>query len=201
MSQSQEEKEAFDSKGITIYGASSPLIPQAYLDAAREAGAELARRGVNVICGGGRAGIMAAAIEGALDAGGTATGVLPEFMIRKGWQHPRLSRMEVTDGMHERKELMARLSRGVIAMPGGVGTLEELLEIITWRQLGLYKGNIVILNVDGYYDPLLAMLQRTIDQHFMNADHATLWQVATDPSEAVELVLQPPLDCSYTQKL
>lgn len=189
-------------KGVTIYGASSQLIPATYLEAAREVGRLLAGRGVEVICGGGRAGIMAAAIEGALEAGGSATGVLPRFMIEKGWQHSSLTHMEVTPDMHSRKELMASKSRGVIAMPGGVGTLEELLEIITWRQLGLYHGNIVILNIDGYYEPLLAMLQRTIDQHFMNPDHATLWHVATTPAEAVSAVLDMPVnDHPYTQKL
>lgn len=189
-------------KGVTIYGASSQLIPVEYLDAGRLVGRLLADRGVDVICGGGRAGIMAAAIEGALEVGGTATGILPRFMIEKGWQHPSLTKMVETPDMHSRKELMASMSRGVIAMPGGVGTLEELLEIITWRQLGLYHGNIVILNIKGYYDPLLAMLQRTIDQHFMNPDHATLWQVATTPAQAVSLVLDTPVnDHPYTQKL
>lgn len=161
-------------KGITIYGASSPAIDRQYLDAARRAGELLGEAGVDLICGGGRTGIMAAAIDGALSAGGTATGVLPAFMVERSWQHTGLTRMEVTPDMHSRKELMASLSRGVIAMPGGVGTLEELLEIITWRQLGLYQGNIVILNTGGYYDPLIAMLSRSIEQRFMNPDHATL---------------------------
>ena len=189
-------------RGITIYGASSPRIPAVYLDAARRVGHRLGEAGVELICGGGRTGVMASAIEGALEAGGKAVGVLPDFMVERSWQHPGLTRMEVTRDMHSRKELMARLSRGVNAMPGGVGTLEELLEIITWRQLGLYRGNIVILNINGYYDPLLEMLGRTIEQHFMNPDHATLWMVSGDADEAVDKVLGQPIDeRPFSQKI
>lgn len=188
-------------KGVTIYGASSPAIAGKYLSAAYEVGRRLGERGIELICGGGRSGVMAAAIDGVLSAGGRATGVLPQFMIDRGWEHESLSRMEITPDMHSRKELMATLSSGVIAMAGGVGTLEELLEIITWRQLGLYHGNIVILNTDGYYDPLLEMLSRTIEQHFMNEDHATLWSVAETPAEAIELVTRQPEEREYTQKL
>ena len=88
--------------------------------------------------------------------------------------------------MHRRKQTMASMSRAVIALPGGIGTLEELLEIITWRQLGLYNGNITILNTAGYYDPLIAMLERTIDQHFMRQGSHNLWHLASTPEEAVE---------------
>lgn len=189
-------------QGVTIYGASSPNIPACYLEAAHRVGLRLAEAGIDLICGGGRTGVMAAAIDGALEGGGNAVGVLPRFMVERSWQHPGLTHMEVTSDMHSRKELMARRSRGVIAMPGGVGTLEELLEIITWRQLGLYQGNIVILNTDGYYDPLLGMLGRTIEQHFMNPDHATLWMVAGTADEAVEKVLGTPVtERPFSQKI
>lgn len=189
-------------QAVTLYGASSSRIDRKYLDAAHQVGSLLAKAGVGLVCGGGRTGVMGAAIEGATEAGGVAVGVLPDFMVERGWQHPRLTRMEITPDMHSRKELMARLSRGVIAMPGGVGTLEELLEIITWHQLGLYNGNVVILNIDGYYDPLLLMLERSIECHFMNPDHASLWHVATTPAEAVDIVLNMPVtDRPFTQKI
>lgn len=187
---------------VTLYGASSPRIDRIYLEAARQVGSLLARAGVELVCGGGRTGVMGSAIEGAVEAGGIAVGVLPAFMVEKGWQHPQLTRMEITPDMHSRKELMAKLSRGVIAMPGGVGTLEELLEIITWHQLGLYNGNIVILNIAGYYDPLLLMLRRSIECHFMNPDHATLWNVATTPAEAIDIVLNTPVvERPFSQKI
>ncbi len=189
-------------KGITIYGASSHGIAVEYLDAARMVGRLLAEAGVDLICGGGRTGVMSSAIDGAIEAGGQAIGILPAFMIERSWQHPRLSHMECTPDMHSRKRLMAQMSSGVIAMPGGVGTMEELLEIITWRQLGLYNGNIVILNVNRYYDPLLEMLSRTIEQHFMNPDHATLWMVAESAGEAVDKVLVTPVqERTFSQKI
>lgn len=187
---------------VTIYGASSPRIDTRYADDARRVGALLARRGVTLVCGGGRTGLMAAAIEGASEAGGETVGVLPTFMIERGWQHPGLSEIVDTPSMHARKELMAARSCAVIALPGGVGTLEELLEIITWRQLGLYQGNVVILNTLGYFDPLLEMLRRSISEHFMNPDHASLWSVAADPAEAVSLALDTPADHRpFTQKI
>lgn len=189
-------------RAVTVYGASSPRIDSIYLDVARQVGSLLAREGIELVCGGGRTGIMGAAIEGCVAAGGTAVGVLPAFMVERGWQHSGLSRMETTPDMHSRKELMARMAYGVIAMPGGVGTLEELLEIITWHQLGLYNGNVVILNTEGYYDPLLQMLQRSIDCHFMNPDHASLWQVATTPEQAVDMVLNTPVvERPFSQKI
>jgi uncharacterized protein (TIGR00730 family) len=95
--------------------------------------------------------------------------------------------------MHERKQLMADLSDGVIALPGGVGTLEELLEIITWKQLGLYLNPIVILNVNGYYDALLSQLSQAVDEHFMRPEHGRIWQVATTPEEAVDLLFTTPV--------
>ena len=187
---------------ITIYGASSPKIDQVYLDDARCVGRLIARSGMELVCGGGRTGIIAAAIDGSTSVGVVTVGVIPAFMVERAWQHPSLTRLEVTNDMHSRKELMAKLSSAVIAMPGGVGTLEELLEIITWRQLGLYQGNIVILNTNGYFDPLLEMLSRSIDLHFMNPDHSSLWMVALTPDEAVSLAINTPIvERQFTQKI
>lgn len=176
-------------KAVCVYGASSEKIAEAYKEAAYRCGAAIARSGHPLVCGGGRQGLMRCAIEGALSEGGTAIGVLPQFMVERSWQHPALTRMIATEGMHERKRTMAELSMGVVACPGGCGTLEELLEIITWRQLNLWSGPIVILNVDGYYDPLVEMLQRTIDQGFRRSDREALWSVATDAEEAVRKVV------------
>lgn len=174
--------------GIVVYGASSVGIDSRYYDFAREVGREIAARGFRLVNGGGRAGLMGASIEGALDAGGEVTGVLPDFMIERGWNHPRLTEMLSTSSMHERKLTMARLSWGAIALPGGVGTLDELFEIITWRQLGLYEGNVVIANAFGFYDLLLDHLRHTDSEHFMRA--ADLWQVASTPAEAVAMAIE-----------
>lgn len=186
---------------ICVYGASSPDIAPAYLDAAYRAGQAIAEAGCALVCGGGKSGVMAAAIDGAADAGGVTIGILPQFMLDRHWEHPRLSEVVATPDMHQRKEAMAKRSRGVIAFPGGCGTLEELLEIVTWRQLGLYDGNIVIANINDYYQPLLQMLRRTIDQNFMHPDHATLWSVAATGEEAVAQALLPVEHRTFTQKI
>lgn len=186
---------------ITVYGASSEQINPAYKEAARQLGREIARAGLALVSGGGKAGLMKAAIEGATAEGGLTIGVLPQFMVDNDWQHPALTQMIVTPDMHSRKETMARRSIAAIACPGGCGTFEELTEIITWRQLNLYRGQVVILNTLGYYDPLLELLDRAIDQGFMREDHRRLYFVASTPAEAVEMALRPVDPALFTQKI
>lgn len=186
---------------IAVYCASSPNLAEKYRTAARQTGVALARAGFDVVCGGGRAGLMAEVIDGAVEAGGHAIGVIPRFMIENGWNHPRLTQTIVTDSMHSRKLTMASSVSGVIALPGGCGTLDELFEIITWRQLGIFHGNIAILNLDGYYDPLKQMLDRMIEEHFMNPDHAALWHFATTVDDAVAAACANGGDIAFSQKL
>ncbi len=175
---------------VTVYCASSAAIDEKFYRDARKVAELLAKAGVPVMNGGGKMGLMGAVNDTVLACGGTCIGVIPQFMVEKGWQHPGLSHLEITPDMHVRKELMAKHAQGVIALAGGIGTFEELLEIITWRQLGLFNGNIVILNTDGYYDNLLKMLDTAIENHFMPADHKSLWSVAATPEEAVAYSLQ-----------
>ena len=179
-------------KNVCVYSASSTKIAPVYFAAAEELGRLLALRGINLVNGAGSIGLMAATSNAALSAGGTVTGVIPRFMVEQNWHHSGLTRLVETETMHERKQLMAEMSDGVIALPGGCGTMEELLEIITWKQLGLYLKPIVILNINGFYDPLLEMLQRAIDGHFMRPEHGTIWQVATSPQEAIDLLYTTP---------
>lgn len=178
---------------ITIYSASSGQVPQAYVEAARQLGRLLAEGGHRLINGAGRTGLMGACTDACLASGGEAVGIIPQFMVDQGWQHRGMTRLEITPDMHRRKELMAEMSDACIALPGGVGTLEELLEIITWKQLGLYLKPIIILNLDGYYDALLAQLQRAVSEHFMREQHTSIWHVATSPAEALQLALTTPL--------
>ena len=180
-------------KNVCVYSASSTKIAPVYFAAAEELGRLLAKRGINLINGAGSIGLMAATSNAALQAGGTVTGVIPRFMVEQGWHHSGLTRLVETETMHERKQLMAQMSDAVIALPGGCGTMEELLEIITWKQLGLFLNPIVVLNIDGFYDPLLEMLQRAIDGRFMRPEHRGIWQVATTPEEAVELLYTIPV--------
>ena len=178
---------------VCVYSASSTKIDPVYFDAARELGTLLGQRLIRLVNGGGIMGLLAAVADATLAAGGEVTGVIPRFMIEQGWHHTGLTKLVEVENMHERKQLMADLSDAVIALPGGCGTLEELLEVITWKQLGLYLNPIVILNIKGYFDPLLAMLQKAVDENFMRAQHSTIWHVAATAGEAVELVHTVPL--------
>ena len=179
-------------KNVCVYSASSTKIAPVYFAAAEELGRLLALQGINLINGAGSIGLMAATSDAALANGGTVTGVIPRFMVEQGWHHTGLTRLIETETMHERKELMAKMADAVIALPGGCGTMEELLEIITWKQLGLYLNPIIILNVNGYYDPLLDMLHKAVDEHFMRPQHTGIWRVATTPAQAVEMAYNTP---------
>ena len=173
---------------VCVFCASSANIDPRYLDAARELGVLLAQGGWRCVNGGGAVGLMGAVTDGALDANGEVTGVIPKFMVDNGWCYDRLEDVIVTADMHQRKQMMSDMADAVIALPGGVGTLEELLETLTWRQLGLVKVPVIILNTLGYYDSLLAMLRHAIDEGFMKPSHGQLWQVADTPQAAIALL-------------
>lgn len=179
-------------KNVCVYSASSTQIAANYFEVARELGQLLAQHQINLVNGAGCIGLMAATADAALAAGGTVTGVIPHFMVEQGWHHTGLTRLIETNTMHERKQTMAALSDGVIALPGGCGTMEELLEIITWKQLGLYLKPIVVLNIDGFYDPLLSMLDKAIAENFMRQEHAEIWTVAYTPQEAIDQLYITP---------
>ena len=178
---------------VCVYSASSTKTDPVYFDTAYELGTLLGQQHIRLINGAGNMGLMSAVSDAALAAGGEVTGVIPRFMVEQGWHHTGLTRLVEVESMHERKKMMADLSDAVIALPGGCGTLEELLEIITWKQLGLYLNPVVILNVKGYFDPLLAMLQRAVEENFMRTQHGSIWHVAKTVREAVELVHTVPL--------
>ena len=178
---------------VCVYSASSTKIDPVYFDTAYELGTLLGQQHIRLINGAGNMGLMSAVSDAALAAGGEVTGVIPRFMVEQGWHHTGLTRLVEVESMHERKKMMADLGDAVIALPGGCGTLEELLEIITWKQLGLYLNPVVILNVKGYFDPLLAMLQRAVEENFMRTQHGSIWHVAKTVREAVELVHTVPL--------
>ena len=148
------ERERNKITSVCVYCASSTQVASAYLEAATELGHLLGERNLRVINGAGNSGLMCAVSDAALAAGGTVTGVIPRFMVEQDWCHKGLTDLVEVDSMHERKQRMADLSDAVIALPGGCGTLEELLEVITWKQLGLYLNPIVILNINGNYEEL-----------------------------------------------
>lgn len=174
---------------ICVFGASSGRIDKAYTDAAYELGKLLAQNEMDCVNGAGAMGLMRAVSDGVLDGGGHVTGVIPKFMVDNGWCYDRLAEVIITPDMHERKQQMAEMTDAVIALPGGCGTLEELLEAITWRQLGISARPIVLLNTLGYYDPLIAMLEHSIAEGFMRGSHAALWTVAATPQDAIEAII------------
>lgn len=178
---------------VCVYSASSTKIDAAYFDAARELGLLLAQNHIRLVNGAGKMGLMAAVADAALSNGGEVTGFIPHFMIEQGWHHTGLTELIEVDSMHQRKKKMADLSDAVIALPGGCGTLEELLEVITWKQLGLYLNPIVILNTKGYFNPLLEMLAQAVEENFMRVQHGAIWQVAETPQEAIRLIQSIPL--------
>jgi uncharacterized protein (TIGR00730 family) len=178
---------------VCVYSASSTKIDRKYFDAAEELGRLIARRGIRLVNGAGCLGLMRTVADAVMAEGGSVTGVIPTFMVEQGWHHTGLTELIEVKDMHERKQKMADISDAAIALPGGCGTLEELLEVITWKQLGLYLKPIVLLNTDGYYDPLLQMLQRAVDENFMRSQHAAIWSVASTPEEAIDLIYNTPL--------
>lgn len=175
-------------RSICVYCASSSRVDTVYTDAAETLGTLLGAKGWRVINGAGSMGLMRIVSDATMKAGGMVTGIIPHFMVKNGWCHRSLTELVEVETMHERKQRMADMSDAAIALPGGCGTLEELLEIITWRQLGLYHHPVIILNINHYYDPLLDMLNRAADEHFMRLQTRTLWDVAETPREAVSLL-------------
>ena len=178
---------------VCVYSASSTKIASVYFEAAEKLGSLLAKQHIRLINGAGSIGLMRSVADAVLENGGEVTGVIPHFMVEQNWHHTGLTELIEVTSMHERKQKMAKLSDGIIALPGGCGTLEELLEIITWKQLGLYLNPIIILNVNGFFDPLLEMLERAIEENFMRRQHGDIWKVARTPEEAVELLQTTPV--------
>jgi uncharacterized protein (TIGR00730 family) len=174
-------------KTITVYASASPRISSVYFEAAAQLGKLLAEHSITCVNGGGVNGLMAAISNAVLENGGNVCGVIPQFMFDKGWVHPSIQEVIITPDMHSRKQTMAERSDACIALPGGVGTLEELLEIITWKHLGLYLNPVVILNTNGYYDSLLAMFAKADKENFMH-DTLVAFQVAATPEEALHFI-------------
>jgi len=172
-------------RAVVVYCASSDACDPCYRVAARRLGELLALERCTVVYGGGRAGSMGALADGALAAGGLVVGVLPQFLKDLELAHGGLSELHVVSDMRSRKQMMLSKSEAVVALPGGCGTFEELLEAVTLKRLGIYSGPILIVNTRGYYDPLIAMFAAAIERGFMSPEHAALWQVVASPEDAL----------------
>ncbi|QRX64533.1 TIGR00730 family Rossman fold protein [Dysgonomonadaceae bacterium zrk40] len=177
---------------VLVYCASSSLIGPVYTRAASRLGELLAKNGITCVNGAGREGLMGALNDAVLQHGGRVKGIIPRFMSDAGWGHDELTELIVTETIHERKALMAHTADAVVALPGGMGTLEELAEILTWKQLGLTRHPVILLNTDHYYDPLLTFFEKMISERFMRDDSRRMWLVADTPEEVIALLQNYP---------
>jgi uncharacterized protein (TIGR00730 family) len=175
-------------KSVCVFCGSRPGNGDVYAEAARALGRELARRGLRLVYGGGNVGLMGILADTVLAEGGQVVGVIPNALMSKEVAHAGLTQLHVVGSMHERKALLAELSDAFVALPGGYGTLEEFCEIVTWAQLGLHPRPCGLLNVNGYYGPLLAFFDRAVGEGFIRAEHRSLVLVGQTPEEVLRLL-------------
>ena len=173
-------------QSVCVFCGSNPGLSDSYREAAEQMGAEVARRNIRLIYGGGRTGLMGAMADAALANKGQITGVIPHDLMQREVGHTGLDDLRVVNSMHERKALMAELSDAYVAMPGGLGTLEELFDVWTWAQLGIHSKSIALLNVAGYYDPLLEFLEHAVAEQFVPASHCEMMIVESDVGKLID---------------
>jgi uncharacterized protein (TIGR00730 family) len=181
-------------RSVCVFCGSSRGSRPEFAAAANALGSLLAQRGLRLVYGGGNVGLMGVLADAALAAGGQVIGVIPEHLMAKELGHTGLSELRIVASMHERKALMAELAEAFVALPGGIGTLEELLEILTWGQLGLHAKPCGLLDVAGYYRPLLEMLAQAAAEGFLRPEHQRLLLYSSDPAELLDLLAahEPP---------
>jgi uncharacterized protein (TIGR00730 family) len=183
-------------RSATVYCGSNPGADPAFAEATRALAAKLARDGVRIVYGGGRVGLMGILADTAMAEGGEVIGIMPQALVDREIGHPGLKDLRVVGSMHERKALMAELSDAFIALPGGIGTLEELIEVYTWSQLGMHDKPLGVLNVNGYYDALGAFLDRAVQEKFMRAQHRAFLIFDENPESLLARLAEaepPPL--------
>lgn len=175
-------------KNITVYAGSADNLKQVYLDAAWRMGETLAKQGRTLIYGAGKTGLMGAVADGALAAGGKAVGVINDGLNLPHLAHAGLSELEVLPDIHARQARMTHLADGMIALPGGFGTFAELFEALTWAQIGLHDKPVGLLNVEGYFDPVVALIEQAITENYIYAEHRRFFFVANEPAALLELM-------------
>ena len=175
-------------RAVCVFCGSSEGVREEYAEAARGLGLAIARRGLRLVFGGGQVGLMGVVADAVLEAGGEAVGVMPKALLEKEIGHQRLTDLHVVGTMHERKALMADLSDAFVALPGGYGTFEEFLEVLTWAQLSLHEKPCGLLNVAGFYEPLISLFDRAVEEGFVYADHRSLALLGEDPERMLDLL-------------
>lgn len=179
-------------KRVCVYCASSDKVDKVYFDAVTVLAKELVNSNIQVVYGGGASGLMGKLADDVLQFGGHVIGIMPNFMKEVEWAHQGVSEFHFVGDMAERKKKFLDMSDALIALPGGCGTLEELFEAITLKRLGLFTKPIIILNINHFYDPLVALLDKCIAEHFMAERHRDIWQVIEDPSHIIEAIQNAP---------
>jgi uncharacterized protein (TIGR00730 family) len=181
-------------RSVCVFCGSKPGTEPAYGRAARALGRTLARERITLVYGGGRVGLMGVLADAVLEAGGEAIGVIPKALVEREISHTGLPDLRVVGSMHERKAAMSELSEGFVALPGGTGTLEEFFEVLTWAQLGEHRKPCALLNIDGYYDPLLAVFDLMVAKGFLIEEHRSMVLVETEPESLLETLTRyrPP---------
>jgi uncharacterized protein (TIGR00730 family) len=177
---------------ICVYCASSAQIDQAYFDATEQLAIAFVQAGIEVVYGGGASGLMGKLADTVLAHGGKIKGIMPKFMNEVEWGHKLVADFEFTETMHERKAKFLEGIDGLVALPGGSGTLEELLEAITLKRLGIYTKPIVILNTKGYYEPLRLMLERCVEERFMHPKHLEMYTFVNSPEDVISALRNAP---------
>lgn len=173
-------------QSICVFCGSSPGTRSLYQTSAEQLGQALVERGIRLVYGGGNVGLMGIIADAVLAAGGEAIGVIPEFLVAKELAHQGLTQLHIVDSMHTRKAMMAELADGFIALPGGYGTFEEFCEVLTWAQLGSHQKPCGLLNVNGYYDKLLAMFDHAVEEQFVRPRHRELVLEAQEPDALLD---------------
>ncbi len=187
-------------KSVCVYCGSSPGARPVYAEAARAFGRALVAADLTLVYGGGRVGLMGLIADEVLAAGGRAIGVIPKLLLDKEVGHAGLTELHVVPDMHQRKKMMADLSDAFVAMPGGAGTLEEFFEVYTWAQLGYHRKPVALLNVEGFYDPLVAMLRHTVEEGFMARTYVDALCIDATPAGMLEQLRRhvPPVRDKWT---
>jgi uncharacterized protein (TIGR00730 family) len=181
------------SKSVCVFCGSAPGARPSYSRAAEELGTALAQRGLTLVYGGGRLGLMGIVAEAALRAGGRVVGVIPRMLIEREVAHMKLTQQHVVDTMHERKTLMADLSDAFVGLPGGMGTFDELVEIVTWAQLGLHAKPVICTNIENYFAPMYGMLDYAVTEKFVTAESRARWRNAESVSAVMQILAKEGL--------
>ena len=180
-------------KQVSVFCASSNKVKESYYRATRQVGEILARENISVFYGGGTDGLMGELANTILREKGKIIGIQPKFMKDNKWFHEKITKLVIVNDMHERKKLLFENSDAIIALPGGIGTLDELVEIITLKQLGQYLKPVIIVNTDGFYDPFIRFLEKLIEENFMRELHREIWTVIDTPLQLMGTLRDTPL--------